>query len=105
MFDCIIVGDEPAGLWFLNRYHELLGNSVPAPRLGWLSFTTRPTTVPVPVTIAKSYGIKVKDEWAAEIITPKETLVWDKASIQKRFPELPAFENFESLEPLSPKAL
>ena len=99
VFDCVIIGDEPAGLWLLQKYlslhRQLEQDSHPkapklkTPRLGWIRFSRVTSAVALPVAAARAFGIEVVKPWSAEIVTPDKTMTWQPSTISERFPELP----------------
>lgn len=97
VYDLVVIGDEPAGLWCLRRIqevHDRLTRSrhpkIPRfakPNLGWIS-AGRNHPVAIPTLVAKQFGIRTPYPWSFEIATPKRTFLWDKETIQKMFPEI-----------------
>lgn len=85
-FQCVVLGDEPAGLWILRRLREL----APEARLGWVSYEQIPPPVCVPVSLARPFRLKeLGPSWSAEIVTPSRTLPWSAEALRAAFPELP----------------
>jgi hypothetical protein len=86
-FDCLVLGDEPAGLWALNR----LAHSSPPKgswRLGWVSLTKRPVGACIPVRLMNFLGLTSGNAWTLEIVTPEESFLWEEKALESRFPGL-----------------
>lgn len=103
-FHCVVVGNEPAGLWLLASLDKALRAVGEEPRLGWLSLETPVEATAFPTAASPWFGITANAPWACEIVTPRETFTWSAKELETRFGNyLPPFENsLESL--LSPSA-
>jgi hypothetical protein len=95
--DFAVIGDEPAGLWFLGRIYEIATaprppetlKAPPLSGLGWISLEENVPPVCFPATFASSFGIPLPSSWSAEIITNRRALVWNSSEIYDAFPGLP----------------
>jgi hypothetical protein len=101
-FDYLVIGDEPAGLWFLSRLYEhyrILEREhaekhsgrppEPPPRLGWVSFASPPRSVLMPAKIAEEFHLRPTKTWSPEVVIPGETFSWSEEEITQRFVHLP----------------
>ncbi len=98
-YRCVVVGDEPAGLWLLAELsHELDRNTADraGPGLGWLSFSQELPRCAVPVSLAQQRGFPLTDAWSAEIVTPSGAMVWNAENVYRRFPGLPVIKPGEN---------
>ncbi len=84
-FDCLVLGDDPAGLWALG---ELEKRSHGKLRLGYVSFEPHLRPVALPTAIARRFDIPVTKTWSPEMVSPQAVLSWDPISAGSRFPEL-----------------
>lgn len=87
-FDCIVLGDEPAGLWLLTELAKLSRSTGKAARLGLLSLGEEPRRVPFPARLASDFGIEVDRIWHAEVLTPTARFLWEEKTLEERFPFL-----------------
>jgi hypothetical protein len=83
-FDCVVLGDEPAGLWVLNQLGRL-GVSGP---IAWITFGAASRGTAVPTRLASHFQLTIGDPWSLEIYSPHETLLWDSKTLESRFPGL-----------------
>ena len=84
-FQCVVLGDEPAGLWLLRR----LAQTNESQQLGWIRLSQSPSPTAVPVPLVTGFGLELGPSWSAEILTPSASLVWENSTLQETFPELP----------------
>jgi hypothetical protein len=114
IYDLVVIGDEPAGLWCLRRaqdIHDRLTRSrnpkiprFPKPALAWITYG-KSLPVALPTLVAKQFGLRTTQPWHLEIATPKRTFLWNKENIQQKFPEIslpshalkPTSENLSAL--------
>ncbi len=87
-FHCIVIGNEPAGLWLLCALDRAYRELQITPRLGWIpqGGATRP--VHLPTAFASSLGIEPRAPWAVEFVTPNETITWNKRTVSERYADL-----------------
>lgn len=88
-FHCVVVGNEPAGLWLLKRLAGAMGeNGKPLP-CAWIRLAGPRAPVPFPTAAAAELGIELGTPWHAELVTRRRNLVWSRAGLQAAFPGLP----------------
>ncbi len=88
-FRCVVVGNEPAGLWLLSeleRQFQAVGEDA---KLGWVSLGGDPPPVSLPSALASSFGIAPSASWSTEILTPRMNIPWTAETLGALFPELP----------------
>lgn len=101
-FHCVVLGDQPAGLWLLHRLHGAFGNGPIRPAFGWVSFTGKVPRVAVPVPLAEGFGLPTSPRWHFELVTPQRNLMWKREALEVAFPELqPFFDAPPTLTPTS----
>lgn len=83
-FDCLLVGDDPAGLWFLQKYFTDTNGQR---KLAWVTQGNDLSHTPLPTVVARHFGIHFKSSWNAELRFPRETYVWNEKEVTARFPE------------------
>jgi hypothetical protein len=84
-FDCIVVGNEPGGLWLLEALADFPGQPF---RVAWIRDENRPTPVALPAAMAKKFAVSLSSTWSPELILPGRVVPWSKASVESLFPEL-----------------
>jgi hypothetical protein len=96
-FDCVVFGDEPAGLWLLQ---SLARESVVPLKLGWIrGRSSRP--VALPTTVARAFGIPTGETWSPELVFPEDSLSWTAASLRARYPDVPLVDLWDAALPSS----
>jgi len=88
-FDCVVIGDEPAGLWLLEKLSTRWLSTPTGPRkpkLAWISLASVPDCS-LPTQACKPFAIHSSDKWSPEIVTKKESFVWNVETLVKRFPK------------------
>lgn len=91
LYDLVVLGDEPAGVWLLHETHARLTRAGRQPRLLWLSLR-RGSDHPVclPAFVAKEMNVLGdKKPWAPGIATPKRHFLWASHDLKHEFPHLP----------------
>ncbi len=89
-FGCVVLGNEPAGLWLLSELERQYAAVGEEARLGWVSLGGDPAPVCLPTELGKSFGVSPTATWSTEILTPRMNIPWTAKSVSDRFPELPA---------------
>jgi hypothetical protein len=74
--DFIVIGNEPGGLWLLER----LAVSTPTSRLGWISTTSCVQRIPVSSPAALEFGLGSADAWSIEVVTPRRRFFWNEGN-------------------------
>lgn len=85
-FDCLVLGDEPAGLWLLREIGAVMAATGGNSSLGWVQLMQTNRRVPVPVSLASDYRLAISEPWHLEIVTPHATFAWSESEILSRFP-------------------
>lgn len=94
MLDCLVIGNEPTGIWLVNHLRELESRLpfqekkpyVPL-KLGHLALGTTGKTA-LPSSIAKRFAISLDETQSVEVVTPKKVFSWNESSLKSLFPEL-----------------
>ena len=107
-FDCIVLGNEPAGLWLLKEFShraksnpksKLAKSIVGSIKLAWLQVGPPIAPIAVPTPVARAYRIgdpsTLQTEFSAEFVTPKRVFTWDADHITRYVPEISS--DFSSL--------
>ncbi len=84
-FDCIVLGDDPSGLWLLNQLWQQSHGKL---RLAHVSFDKDHTPIPLPTLVGSRFNIAPSISWSPEMLSPKGTKSWDAATVSKLFPLL-----------------
>jgi hypothetical protein len=93
-FHCVVVGNEPAGLWLLSALDKSLREVGEVPRLAWVSLDTPLAQHAFPTSLSPFFGISPNAPWSCEIITPQETFSWSAKELKNRYGDfLPSVEN------------
>lgn len=88
-FHCVVVGNEPAGLWLLRRLAGATDESGKPLQCAWIRMTPDPQAIPIPTCAAPEFGISLTGPWHAELVTRRRNLEWKPDAIQAAFPGLP----------------
>src|SRR4051812_34151963 len=87
-FDCVVLGNEPAGLWLLDALDKQQNL-----KLGWAreqephsDFLMRKLAVPTPV--ARAFGLSTEPAWNPELIFPGRSFEWNQEKLKSLCPEL-----------------
>ena len=102
-YSCVVVGDEPAGLWLLRRLLEIVaasGDPTPFP-VAWLRLGDSADRLAVPAAVASEFALpadSLSSHWSAEIVDPRRSFSWDEASLRHEFPELPRQSESDALK-------
>lgn len=88
-FDILLVGDEPAAYWWMEKslsYTKAFPKdgkkTFSVPRMAHLSLRSE-REVPLPLTIAKRFGIPFRDAHEIECIFPERLVSWNKANFSQ----------------------
>ncbi len=87
-FQLAVLGDEPAGLWLLQKYEQAMGKQGLPTRTAWAALAGEPPPCVLPTAFREPFGITTETPWSPEIVTPARNLSWDKRSIGAAFPKL-----------------
>ena len=87
-FNCVVLGNEPAGLWLLSQISGSFSQSNLKPRFGWLQIGKAPSPLAVPRWAAEPFQLQEAPQWHAELISPRRNLLWETESLRNLFPEL-----------------
>ncbi|MCB0406384.1 MAG: hypothetical protein KDD51_16500 [Bdellovibrionales bacterium] len=93
-FECLVLGEEPAGLWLLQKLDKVYRHSGESPYFGWLQFEPERAATPVPAQFAEHFGLDAGPTWHTQILSKRGALEWSPESFKDRFPKL----NLELLE-------
>lgn len=85
-FDCLVLGDEPAGLWLLREVGSVMAATGGSASLGWVQLSPRTRAIPVATQLAREYRLSVSEPWSVEMVTPSATFPWNEREIASRFP-------------------
>lgn len=94
MLDCLVVGNEPAGIWLLEHLREL-ENHLPKMekrpyvplQLGYLPLGTS-VPLPLPSSVAQAFGIPLPVTQTLDVVTPKRVFAWTDSTLKKFYPSL-----------------
>jgi hypothetical protein len=92
-FRCVVVGNEPAGLWLLAQMEKAYLERGEEPRLGWISLGVDPAPVAIASSLGAGFGIAPGAAWSAEIVTPRQALPWTREKVAATFPMLPPLDS------------
>ncbi len=87
-FHCVVVGNEPAGLWLLKRLAGATDETGKPLHCAWVRLPTPSEPVAIPTVATAEFGIELKDAWHAELVTKRRNLEWRPEAIQAAFPGL-----------------
>lgn len=95
-FDCLVVGNDAAGLWLLAKLCESYKEKdLPTPRMAWVNLGSSARSF-LPMPVAETFAINPSETpWSAEIIVPGESFLWSQENLLKKFPNLP-FDKFRA---------
>lgn len=88
-FHCVVVGNEPAGLWLLSRLAGATNEEGKPLNCAWIRLASDPQTIAVPTLAASEFGLALGAPWHAELVTRRRNLEWKPEAIQAAFPGLP----------------
>ncbi len=88
-FHCVVVGNEPAGLWLLKRLAGATGEDGKPIKCAWLRLSGDPQAIAIPAFAATEFDIPLASLWHPELVTRRRNLEWSQRSIQAAFAGLP----------------
>ncbi|MCB0417885.1 MAG: hypothetical protein KDD39_09555 [Bdellovibrionales bacterium] len=87
-FECLVLGEEPAGLWLLQKLDKVYRHNGETPYFGWLQFEPDRAATPVPAQFAEHFGLDTGPHWHTHILSKRGALQWSPDSFKERFPKL-----------------
>lgn len=84
-FDCVVVGNEPGGLWLLEALADFPGQPF---KVAWIRDENRPSPVALPEAMANQFAVPLSSTWSPELVLPGRVFEWSRESIETHFPEL-----------------
>jgi hypothetical protein len=88
-FHCVVVGNEPAGLWLLKRLSGAVGEDGKPLQCAWLRLSTPLRSFAFPTAAASEFGLTFTDVWHAELVTRRRNLEWRTEALRTAFPQAP----------------
>jgi len=81
-FDWIIIGEQPGGLWLLDRLCREVEGGRPL-KVGWIRLGELLRPLAVPKAVAAEFSLPIEDSWSLEISTPNQSWIWNHSEGRK----------------------
>lgn len=88
-FRCVVLGDEPASLWLLERLATLSAQRGEPISLAWISLGRAEQRLCVPNGFGERFSLPIGQPWSSEVLCRDLPFSWDPVTIRERYPALP----------------
>jgi hypothetical protein len=93
-YDCIIIGDEPSGVWFANQYDKQLRQAGIVPQIAWISgpHAASQTSLLIPTLFEKALDIErdstKNPSFSIQLVTENKVVDWNESYLETFYPSL-----------------